>query len=102
LVIIVPCRFNSLFGIIIFKVLNQALRFIAAFDYTKMIKAVLNFYLDGFRTMPGWGKRLWLIIIIKLFILFAILKVFFFPDLLKRNFSNDTERGNYVIEQLIR
>jgi hypothetical protein len=46
------------------------------------------------------GKKLWIIILIKLFILFFVLRLFFFPDLLKKNFSNDKERGDYVIEQL--
>ena len=46
------------------------------------------------------GKQLWIIILIKLFIMFFILKVFFFPDLLKDRFANDKERGDYVIEQL--
>jgi len=46
------------------------------------------------------GKKLWIIILIKLFIIFFILKIFFFPDILKVNFSNDKDRGNYVIEQL--
>jgi hypothetical protein len=46
------------------------------------------------------GKKLWVIILIKLFILFVILKIFFFPDLLKKNFSSDKERGEYVLENL--
>ncbi len=46
------------------------------------------------------GKKLWLIIFIKLFIMFAILKVFFFPNVLNKNFKTDEERSNYVIEQL--
>jgi hypothetical protein len=46
------------------------------------------------------GKRLWAIIIIKLIILFAVLKLFFFPDFLKTNFKTDEERSNHVIEQL--
>jgi hypothetical protein len=32
--------------------------------------------------------------------MFAILKLFFFPDLLKERFKNDQDRGDYVIEQL--
>jgi hypothetical protein len=32
--------------------------------------------------------------------MFVILKVFFFPDLLKRDFSTDEERGDHVLEQL--
>jgi hypothetical protein len=46
------------------------------------------------------GKQLWIIILIKLFIMFAILRVFFFPDFMKKNFRNDHERGDYMIEQL--
>jgi len=61
---------------------------------------IISFYADGFRQMPGWGRRVWLIILIKLFIMFAILKLFFFPDLLKKNFATDTERSEYVLEQL--
>jgi hypothetical protein len=48
------------------------------------------------------GKKLWIIILIKLFILFFILRLFFFPDFLKSKFSNDKDRGDYVREQLIR
>lgn len=62
---------------------------------------VFRFYRDGFRTMPGWGRKVWLIIIIKLFIMFAVLKVFFFPDLLKKNFSSDRERGEHVFDELL-
>jgi hypothetical protein len=60
---------------------------------------VIRFYVEGFKSMQI-GKRLWLIILIKLFIMFAILKIFFFPDILKKKFENDNQRGDYVIEQL--
>jgi hypothetical protein len=65
-----------------------------------MIRKVYRFYHDGFRSMT-WGRRLWGIILIKLFIMFAILKIFFFPDILKRDFSSDQERSSHVLEQLI-
>ncbi len=65
----------------------------------KIIKKVFYFYYDGFRSMTV-GKRLWIIILIKLFIIFAIFKLFFFPDFLKTHFKTDQERSNYVIEQL--
>ena len=45
------------------------------------------------------GKKLWTIIIIKLFIMFVILKLFFFKDFLSEKFKTDEEKGNYVIEQ---
>ncbi len=60
---------------------------------------IYRFYLDGFRNMTV-GKTLWIIIGIKLFIMFAVLKLFFFPNFLKSNFDNDSERSDYVIEQL--
>ena len=59
-----------------------------------------RFYVDGFRSMTV-GKRLWIIILIKLFIIFIILRLIFFPDFLKSKFSNDKQRGDYVREQLI-
>ncbi|PKP17906.1 MAG: DUF4492 domain-containing protein [Bacteroidetes bacterium HGW-Bacteroidetes-22] len=46
------------------------------------------------------GKRLWLIIAIKLFIMFAILRLFFFKDFLKTNFSSEEQRSEYVIDRL--
>jgi uncharacterized membrane protein len=46
------------------------------------------------------GKTLWAIILIKLFIMFAILKVFFFPDFLNSRFESAEEKATYVGEQL--
>ena len=63
---------------------------------------IFSFYYDGFRSMTV-GKKLWIIIFIKLFIMFAILKLFFFPNFLNTHFeTNEEEKGNYVIEQLTR
>ena len=64
-----------------------------------MIKRIYFFYRDGFREMKV-GKTLWMVIAIKLFILFAVLKIFFFPNFLKTKFKTDQDRSNYVIEQL--
>jgi len=64
------------------------------------LKKLFLFYYDGFRTLSWWGRRAWFIIIIKLLIIFLVLKVFFFPDFLKTRFSTDEERSDYVIEQL--
>jgi len=61
---------------------------------------IFNFYYDGFRNLSPVGKSLWLIILIKLFIMFAILKLFFFPNFLNTNFESDEERSDHVIEQL--
>lgn len=65
-----------------------------------MLKKLYLFYKEGFSNMTV-GKKLWLIVIIKLFIMFAILKVFFFPNFLKKNYDTDDERGEHVTNQLI-
>lgn len=64
-----------------------------------MIIAVWRFYRDGFREMTI-GRTLWALILVKLFIMFAILKVFFFPDLLQRDFDNDADRAAHVRKSL--
>jgi hypothetical protein len=65
-----------------------------------MIKRIYRFYLEGFRAMT-WGKTLWLIILVKLFILFAVLRLFFFSDYLER-FGNESGKGDYVSGELIK
>jgi hypothetical protein len=60
---------------------------------------IYRFYRDGFRKMTV-GKTLWKIIFIKLIIMFAVLKLFFFPDFLNTNFSTDQQRADHVIDQL--
>lgn len=37
---------------------------------------IWRFYRDGFREMT-WGRTLWILILVKLFVLFAVLRVFF-------------------------
>lgn len=66
-----------------------------------LAKRIFRFYYEGFREMTV-GRKLWMIILIKLFIMFAILKLFFFPDFLQTHFQNDPDRTDYVIDQLTR
>ena len=61
---------------------------------------ILRFYMEGFRSMT-LGKTLWAIILIKLFIMFFILRLFFFPNILQQKYDTDEERANQVIENLI-
>jgi len=65
----------------------------------KFFKFVYFLYYDGFVNMRI-GKTLWLLIIIKLFIIFAIIKWLFFPDILKENFQTDAQRSQYILQQL--
>lgn len=62
---------------------------------------IADFYIDGFRNMTV-GRKLWLIIIIKLIILFAILKLFFFPNILKTQYDNDRDRAEHVRNELLK
>lgn len=64
-----------------------------------LLPRMYQFYRDGFRQMTV-GRTLWKIIFIKLFIMFAVLKFFFFPDSLATNFSTDAQRADHVIDQL--
>lgn len=66
----------------------------------EIIKRIGRFYAEGFAQMPRWGKQAWLIIIIKLFVMFVILKIFFFPNFLNTNFKTDAERSDHVLENL--
>ena len=66
---------------------------------TSYLGKIYRFYRDGFKSMTV-GKTLWKIILVKLFIMFAVLKLFFFPDFLSTKFSTDEQRADYVIEQI--
>lgn len=65
------------------------------------ITRVFRFYHDGFRNMSWWGRRVWIIILIKLFIMFVILRIFFFQDFLGKRYKSDEQKSEYVLEQLI-
>ena len=60
----------------------------------------IDLYVDGFRSMTV-GKTLWLIIAIKLFIFFVIIKILFFPNFLSSKSDSDEGKAQYVREQLL-
>lgn len=60
---------------------------------------IWRFYLEGFRSMT-LGRTLWLIILIKLFIMFFILRLFFFPNFLNSS-SAKMDKDEYVSRELI-
>lgn len=62
------------------------------------LRNIYLLYKDGFAQMR-LGRILWTVIIIKLLIIFAILKVFFFPDYLKK-LAPDGDKAGYVSTQL--
>ncbi len=59
-----------------------------------------RFYRAGFASMT-LGRTLWRLIGIKLLIMFGILKIFFFPDVLATHFATDAERAEHVLTQLV-
>ena len=63
-----------------------------------LLRKIYRFYLEGFKNMTV-GKTLWVIIVIKLAVMFLILKVFFFRDALA-DYKTPEEKSKHVIEQL--
>ena len=64
-----------------------------------LVKKVWLFYRDGFKNQT-WGRPLIWLVILKFFILFAILRVFFFRPVLAR--KTDAEKSETVGENLTR
>lgn len=65
------------------------------------LTTIYTFYRDGFRSMTV-GRTLWKIILIKLFVMFAVLKLFFFPNYLNTHFQTDEQRADHVLSQIVR
>ena len=61
---------------------------------------VFDLYYEGFRSMR-LGKTLWLIILIKLFVIFFILKLFFFPNFIKEH-AQKGEESEFVAKQVLK
>ena len=61
--------------------------------------AIYNFYVDGFKNMT-WGRQLWWIILLKLILLFLVLRVFFFKPVLAG--KSEVQKIEHVSEQLIK
>lgn len=61
---------------------------------------IFHFYKEGFQQLSHNGKRLWLIILIKLIIMFGVLKVFFFKDYLNTRFDTEAEKIEHISNQL--
>ena len=61
---------------------------------------VFDLYYDGFRSMT-LGKTLWLVILIKLFIMFFVLKLFFFPNFIKEH-SKGGDDAKFVEKEMLK
>lgn len=63
------------------------------------IRNVWMFYYTGFKEMTV-GRTLWMIILVKLFIFFVVMKFLFFPNILSRDYDNDEDRAEHVRSEL--
>lgn len=63
-----------------------------------IFRRIWLFYYEGFRSMT-LGRTLWLIILIKLAVMFLVLKIFFFPSFLGD--KDDSEKADFVSNELI-
>ena len=61
---------------------------------------VYDLYAEGFRNMTI-GKTLWAVILVKLFIIFFVLKLFFFPDFLSKK-AKDGDKAGYVSTEMMK
>lgn len=66
-------------------------------SFRQSVTAVWHFYRDSFRNLT-WGRPLVWLILLKLFILFAILRVFFFKPVMAG--LSDEERSRVVGERI--
>ena len=64
-----------------------------------IVSSIIKFYMEGFRRMT-LGKTLWAIILIKLFVMFAIVKMFLLPNHLNSCCDTRAEKSAYVAGQL--
>ncbi len=69
--------------------------------HVNIFSRIWRFYRDGFRQMT-WGRTLWGIILVKLVIMFVILRWIFFPNFLNVKTREDgTTKSHYVGTELV-
>ena len=64
-----------------------------------LLSRIFHLYYDGFRTMT-LGRTLWTIILIKLAIIFLVLKLFFFPNYINSN-ANNGDKAGFVSKEIL-
>ncbi len=63
-----------------------------------LLTKIWHLYYDGFRSMT-LGRTLWLIIAIKLFIIFVVLRLCFFPNYIKEH-AREGNEAEFVAKTL--
>ncbi len=60
-----------------------------------MVRRIIRFYVTGFREMT-LGRTLWVLILVKLVVLFAVLRLFFFPSFLDKGREGEQVSGELI------
>ena len=63
------------------------------------VLSIWKFYADGFRNMT-WGRPLWWLILLKVVVLFLVLRMFFFQPVLSG--KTDEQKSEHVGRELMR
>lgn len=68
-----------------------------------MFRKITDFYAGAWRRSISspTGRRLWLLLILKITILLVVFKILFFPNRLKTDYTTDAERAEAVRSALI-
>lgn len=69
-------------------------------DKVRNIKDFFRMYVDGFKNMSKMSKTLWVIIFIKLFIMFAVIRAFLFPNFLNSVADSKEAKAEYVSNEI--
>lgn len=71
---------------------------------TTLLKRICDFYSHAWRSSvtSATGRRLWIVLLLKIGILLVLFKVLFFPDRLNTEYSTDAERAAAVRDALAR
>lgn len=64
----------------------------------RTIIAIYNFYIEGFKNMT-WGRQLWWVILLKVIILFLVLRAFFFRPILAG--KSEQQKIEHISNELI-
>ena len=64
-----------------------------------ILLSIYEFYVEGFRKMT-WGRPLWILIALKVIILFAVLRAFFFEPVLSG--KTEEQKIEHVGRELMR
>ena len=60
---------------------------------------IIDLYYDGFKNMR-LGKTLWLIIILKIILIYGVLKMFVFDQNFKTLYPTDSQKTQFVLDHL--